>query len=229
MIGFMADSFPRQSARTQRFTLGAPRSFGVSPDGALVASLRSQGDTDPVTCLWVLDVAAGTERLVADPAGLSSSPPRPAQPADTEHTPERPPPAAPISPRPRPAEPADTDDPRERSRRERVREQASGIVGFATDDAFEVAAFALDGRVYLARLTGTAPVQELNTATPAADPRPDPAGRLVAYASGGALRVVDLATGQDRAVAEPGPGEDEVSFGRPEFVAAEEMDRTRGY
>ena len=67
----MTDSFPRQQARTRNFSLGAPRSFQVSPDGGLVAFLRSPGGTDPVTALWALDVATGAERLVADPARLA--------------------------------------------------------------------------------------------------------------------------------------------------------------
>ena len=66
----MADTFPRQQARTQRFTLGEPRTFTVSPDGQRVVFLRSAGGSDPLTCLWVLDVATGTERLLADPREL---------------------------------------------------------------------------------------------------------------------------------------------------------------
>ena len=68
----MTDSFPRQQARTQRFSLGVPRSFQISPDGSRVAFLRSQGGADPVTCLWVLDAGTGEERLVADPAALGA-------------------------------------------------------------------------------------------------------------------------------------------------------------
>src|SRR5215472_7614252 len=66
----MTESFPRQEARTRRFTLGEPRAFRVSPDGSRVAYLRSAGGTDPVTCLWILDVGTGRERLVADPRAL---------------------------------------------------------------------------------------------------------------------------------------------------------------
>ena len=66
------DSFPRQQARTRRFTLGAPRSFSVSPDDARVAFLRSRAGDDPANCLWVIDVATGTERLVADPMALGA-------------------------------------------------------------------------------------------------------------------------------------------------------------
>ena len=192
----MPESFPRQSARTRAFTLGAPRSFQISPDGQTVLFLRSQGSTDPVTCLWALDLATGQERLIADPAQFA---------------------------------PGAADDPVEKARRERVREGASGIVSFATDRACTVATFLLGGAVYVAGLRpDSAGVRALDTGTPAADPRPDPDGRLVAYVSGGALRVHDLTTGADRALADPA-GADGISFGLAEFVAAEEMGRTRGF
>ncbi|HEY9439888.1 MAG TPA: S9 family peptidase, partial [Streptomyces sp.] len=60
-------SFPRQQARTQRFTSGAPRAFTVSPDGTRVIFLRSASGTDRVNRLWVLDPLTGEERLAADP------------------------------------------------------------------------------------------------------------------------------------------------------------------
>jgi dipeptidyl-peptidase-4 len=68
--GSDAGSFPRRHARTQGFTLGRPRGFQVGADGARVAFLRSQAGDDPVNRLWVLDVATGAERLIADPARL---------------------------------------------------------------------------------------------------------------------------------------------------------------
>ena len=55
----MTESFPRQEARTRRFTLGVPRAFRVSPDGARVVYLRTKDGADPMTCLWVLDVGSG--------------------------------------------------------------------------------------------------------------------------------------------------------------------------
>jgi len=64
-------SFPRQQARTRKFTLGAPRSFVVADDGSRVAFLRSRGGEDPDTCLWVMDADGWKERLAADPAGLA--------------------------------------------------------------------------------------------------------------------------------------------------------------
>jgi len=201
----MTESFPRQEARTRRFTLGVPRAFRVSPDGARVAYLRTKGGADPATCLWVLDVDTGQERLVADPRALGPS----REGAGEEDLP-----------------------PQERARRERVREQAGGIVAYATDQAVTVAAFALSGHVYSVPLTGGALAggpREVATRTPALDPRPDPAGRWLAYVCDGALRVTGLAPGaEDRALADPrgAPG---VTFGLPEFIAAEEMDRQRGY
>ncbi|HWC10111.1 MAG TPA: DPP IV N-terminal domain-containing protein, partial [Acidimicrobiales bacterium] len=63
-------SFPRRSARTRRFTLGRPRGLRVAADGSRVAFLRSTAGDDPLHSLWVLDVADGRERLVADPRVL---------------------------------------------------------------------------------------------------------------------------------------------------------------
>ena len=116
--------------------------------------------------------------------------------------------------------------PQERARRERVRETATGIVSYATDAKAALAVFALSGQVYAAPLGDkTAPVRLVPARTPALDPRPDPAGRKVAYVHGGALRVIDLQTAADQVLAR----EKGVTFGLAEFVAAEEMGRSRGY
>ncbi len=118
----MVDSFPRQHARTQRLTLGEPRNITVSPDGQRVVFARSRAGDDPANCLWVLDVATGEERLVADPVELLGA-------ADDENLP-----------------------PEERARRERMREGAGGVTAFATDDAVAVVAFALSGKLYVGGL-----------------------------------------------------------------------------
>ncbi|MFE3739428.1 prolyl oligopeptidase family serine peptidase [Streptomyces sp. NPDC059134] len=216
-------SFPRQHARTQRFTLGAPRSFTVSPDGARVVFLRSASGTDRVNRLWVLDLdgsAAGQDgaRIAADPGVLLGG-------ASERLSAE------------------------ERARRERSREGSGGIVGYAVDSGVELAAFALSGRLYAAELrAGTA--RELPAPGPVIDPRPAPDGRHIAYVSGGALRVIGADGEGDRELAGPGtkesltgeaagkeaggsaaqagPGAD-VTYGLAEFIAAEEMSRTRGY
>ena len=66
----VSDTFPRQHARTQRLTLGEPRSFTVSPDGTRLVFARSHAGSDPVNTLWVLDVTTGAEREVLDPRVL---------------------------------------------------------------------------------------------------------------------------------------------------------------
>ncbi len=64
------DTFPRQHARTRRFTLGEPRDLVVSGDGERLVFARSRGGSDPVNCLWVADLVHGGEHLVADPDAL---------------------------------------------------------------------------------------------------------------------------------------------------------------
>lgn len=67
------DSFPRQFARTQRLTLGEPRSFTVSRDGSRVVFTRSRSGSDNVNTLWVLDTATGIDTEVFDPATLGAN------------------------------------------------------------------------------------------------------------------------------------------------------------
>jgi dipeptidyl-peptidase-4 len=68
----VSDTFPRQYARTQRLTLGEPRNFTVSPDGARVLFVRSHGGSDSVNTLWVIDTATGVERELLDPRTLAT-------------------------------------------------------------------------------------------------------------------------------------------------------------
>jgi dipeptidyl-peptidase 4 len=63
-------SFLRLQARTQRFTLGTPRGFQVSPDGRRVLFLRSASGEDRQHILWRLDVETGDETRLADPSVL---------------------------------------------------------------------------------------------------------------------------------------------------------------
>ncbi|HZD01076.1 MAG TPA: prolyl oligopeptidase family serine peptidase [Actinomycetes bacterium] len=123
----------------------------------------------------------------------------------------------------------------ERARRERVRERAGGIVAYAADRHLTLAAFALGGRLFAAGLGQGGSVREVAAAGPVLDPRPDPAGRRVAYVTGGGLHVVELAPAgvrprDRRLAAEPGQSRaPEVTWGLAEFIAAEEMGRDRGY
>ena len=116
--------------------------------------------------------------------------------------------------------------PEERARRERSREAAGGIVAYATDFHVGKVSFALSGQLYVTDLA-SGQTRRLETPGAVIDPRLSPDGRHVAYVTGGALRVQDLASGHDRALAEP--ESPTVTYGLAEFIAAEEMDRMRGY
>ena len=192
----VSDSFPRRQARTRRFTLGAPRGLTLSPDGRRAVFLRSRGGTDPVTCLWTLDLDTGEERLVADPLTLDG--------AGEEDLP-----------------------PEERARRERTREQAGGIVGYATDRPVTMAAFPLSGQLYVTDFAAGLTPRLIETGGGVIDPRPDPTGRRVAWVSGGALRLHDVATRLTSTLLTP--EDPDVTYGLADFAAAEEMERQRGY
>ncbi|MFY1675908.1 DPP IV N-terminal domain-containing protein [Streptomyces sp. WMMC905] len=194
----MTSPLLRRLARTRGFTLGAPARFSVAPEGTGVLFLRSKAGDDPVGCLWRLDLATGSEHLLADPTVLLG---------DT----------------------ADEVPEEERIRRERARQQASGITDYATDTAARMAAFALAGRLWTVD-TDSGAVRQLPARRPVVDPRPSPDGRYIAYVSGGALRVIGADGGGDRAVAAPESAEGpDVFFGLPEHVASESMDRHRAY
>ncbi|MEO6471501.1 MAG: prolyl oligopeptidase family serine peptidase [Aeromicrobium sp.] len=114
----------------------------------------------------------------------------------------------------------------ERSRRERSRESAGGLVSFAPDRDGRWATFALSGQLWAVHLAGHA-VNALPSVGAVIDPRIDPTGRTIAYASGGALRVISV-TGKDERALVSGTADNEV-WGQAEFIAAEEMDRFRGF
>ena len=189
------DSFPRASARTQRFTRGAPRSLHLDPTGERLLFVRSAHGTDPVGALWSLDVATGTETLLADPRTLLAG-------GDEQLSPA------------------------ERARRERSREGGGGIVGFATDRDATVVAFALSSRLWVTDLEPATPAScrpsarsSTRAPTPPAPgwPTPPTAACTSCGADGSDARTLAAAEKED------------VAWGVAEFVAAEEMDRYRGY
>ena len=187
----VSESFPRQNARTRRFTLGAPRDLRVANDGSRVVFLRPTKGDDPVNLLWAFDIATRAERIVWSPDD----------------------------------DVADADLPAaERARRERARELAGGIVSYDLDPSATTAAFALSGRVFLADVVAGG-ARELPSSGDAFDPRLSPDGSAVAYVSGRTLRCTS-ARGDRLVIGEDDPN---VSWGSAEFVAAEEMHRTRGF
>jgi dipeptidyl-peptidase-4 len=155
-------SFPRQDARTIAFTLGVPHAFAIAPDGSRIAFLRARSGSDRDTGLWVRDVAAGTDRLVADARELLGG--------GEENLP--------------PEERAR----RERARQAAAgvvtfeADRAVRIVAFALSGRLFVAD--------LEAGPGNGSVRELVVPGPVLDPRPDPTGTHIAYVADSALRVV---------------------------------------
>ena len=101
-----------------------------------------------------------------------------------------------------------------------------GIASYAADAPAELVAFALAGGLWVVEVA-TGRARQLPAAGPVVDPRPDPAGRRVAYTAGGALRVIEADGTGDRAVAEPdGP---DLEFGAGEHTAAVAPGDPRGF
>ncbi|MFH8382210.1 prolyl oligopeptidase family serine peptidase [Kitasatospora sp. NPDC018058] len=161
----ITDAFLSLSARTGRFTYGAPRAYTLAEDGTRLLLLRSTGSEDPVDRLQLLDLTTGEERLVADPTALT-----PGRSGRRDGLPAA-----------------------ERRLRERTRLVAAGIGGYAATPDLATAALTLDGRLFrIDTATGTS--VELPTTGPAFDPRPDTDGRRIAYVADDALYVTPEST-----------------------------------
>jgi dipeptidyl-peptidase-4 len=94
----------------------------------------------------------------------------------------------------------------------------TGIEAYATDQAAELVVFALGGGLWTVAVAGgrarCLPAAGSVTGC-VTDPLPDPAGRHIAYVSGGALRVIAVDGSGDRALAAPeGPdGGADIAYG----------------
>ena len=114
--------------------------------------------------------------------------------------------------------------PAERARRERARESGDGIVAYDADRDLTIAVFAVRSQIVRMDLR-SGDLRVLDTAEGAFDPRLSPDTTKVAYVAGGELRVVT--DDADRLLI--GEPDETVSWGAAEFIAAEEMGRTRGF
>jgi dipeptidyl-peptidase 4 len=117
--------------------------------------------------------------------------------------------------------------PEEKMRRERTRTKVTGITRFALSDDGDQIAFTLPGALFVYRLR-TKTLAKLKTgAGNAIDPTFSPDGRKIAYVRDYNLFVYDLETDQERALTTGGT--ETKSFATAEFVAQEEMARTKGF
>lgn len=115
----------------------------------------------------------------------------------------------------------------ERARRERLREVSAGITEYSLDHDGSVAVFALSGTPYAVRLADPGTARPLPAPGPVIDPRVDPTSRRAAYVCDRSLYVVDLDGGEPQLLC--APESDDVTWGLADFIAAEELDRVRGY
>ncbi|CAN5781460.1 prolyl oligopeptidase family serine peptidase [soil metagenome] len=173
-------------------TLGYPRTFALSTDGARLCYLQARSGADHRHALWMVDGDAAPV-LMVDPDELGDD----ATMSDAE-----------------------------RARRERTREQASGITAYAATPDLESLTFAHDARLHVVSTADRA-LQVLDVPGPVTDPRPSPTGRHIAWVADGRLHVADTDGGNVRELA--GDPDPDVTWGLAEFIAAEEMGRQRGF
>jgi dipeptidyl-peptidase-4 len=114
----------------------------------------------------------------------------------------------------------------ERARLERQRISARGLTAFALSRDGQKLAVTLGGRLYLVTRPAMK-VTALRTGETPIDPQFAPDGSAIAYARGGDVYAVDLATNRERRVTRGGT--EAVSRGLAEFVAQEEMSRFSGF
>lgn len=114
----------------------------------------------------------------------------------------------------------------ERARRERARERGGGIVAYSMDAASARAAFVAGGALRVldlrdgsSRVVATEGVPDLPTISPD--------GSRIACVLGGDLVVLDVGAGTARTLA--ADEDPAVTWGLPDFAAAEEMRRMRGF
>ncbi len=190
--------YPRQEALTRRFRLGQPRAFTIAPDGCRVVFIRSSGGRDPRGSLWVAE--PDTSGGLVERCVVDAA-------------------SIAVAGADLPAE--------ERARRERMRETTSGITAYTADRAVSRAAFAIDGVLVTVSLDDPAPQPTyLPSPGPVVDPRISPDGSHVAFVSGRGVHVVKVDGDEARCLA--APDSETQAWGLADFVAAEELERTRG-
>jgi dipeptidyl-peptidase-4 len=121
----------------------------------------------------------------------------------------------------------ETLSPEERARRERMRVRTTGLASFDMSGDGARVLFALSGRAFVVeRSSGKA--HELETGQGAVvDPRFSDDGARVAYIRNDDLHVIRVGGGAEVQVTHG--GSERLTHGLAEFVAQEELERTRGY
>ena len=122
---------------------------------------------------------------------------------------------------------AENESAQERARRERAREGAAGIVSFSCDSEVHHVAFAVSGRLFVSDMHSAHEIAVNNPAPGTMyDARISPDGKHIAYVRGSALYMCDMQGNEECLTYKTAL---DVTWGVAEFVAAEEMNRQRGY
>jgi dipeptidyl-peptidase-4 len=114
----------------------------------------------------------------------------------------------------------------ELARRERARIYARGIIEYSWSPDGKALLFPLGGDIYYLE-PGSEPRRLTDTKVTETDAKISPRGRYVSFVREQNLHLIDLASGEERALTTEGGGA--VSYGMAEFVAQEEMYRFTGY
>ena len=122
---------------------------------------------------------------------------------------------------------SENESAQERARRERAREGAAGIVSFSCDSEVHHVAFAVSGRLFVSDMHSAHEIAVKNPAPGTMyDARISPDGKHIAYVRGSTLFVCDMQGNEECLTSKTAT---DVTWGVAEFVAAEEMNRQRGY
>jgi dipeptidyl-peptidase-4 len=192
--------FPKEYALTVNYSLGAPKSFRVSEDGRRVFFLRAISGTSRVLDVWMLDTQDAREVLL-----FSATKPT------------------------RMGRVGVSDPVAERLRKERLRETATGITSYSIDAKGSLVAFAIGGDLYVQSVDSSrsSSFMPLGDAT---DVHLSPNGQFISFVAGGELFVADVRGGNIKNPFRISPASTPaITWGLPDFIAAEEMDRYDGH
>ena len=185
---------------TSNFRNGAPRSFRFSKDGLRLFFLRSASGRERQLDLWYREGSSGKEVIVwsAGKPPKSTSASSPLDAANRDH-------------------------------QARVREFGTGIVDFDIDSAGARCAFSLDGRLHLLDIREEIRALRVTKQDEVSSVRISPDGSHLSYLSNEQLFVSQIVGRQAlRGVLVSPEKSSDTSWGKPDFIGAEEMGRTDG-
>ena len=198
-------SFPSEYAETLNYTLGTPKAFSISKNGNQIFFLRSRSGTDRRLELWTATLKDSMPRLL-DERRLISIDELDRAVVSGVNAPKA-----------------------ERLRKERLREAASGITAYSIDNDGRFVGFSVGGQVFVRKTTARSPLHCVATEG-ATDVALSPDGRKLAYVEANELYVAEIGPRGVRKGTRISPAATAtLSWGLPDFIAAEEMDRFKAY